>query len=108
MPKPKISVVMPSFNQAGYLEEAIKSVLDQPYENVELIIVDGLSTDGSVEIINSYKNRSNVKAIVEKDNGQADALRKGFSLCSGDIYAWLNSDDVYAEDAFRLVVEVFE
>lgn len=108
MPNPKISVVMPSYNQANYLEEAIESVLNQPYENVELIIVDGLSTDGSVDIIHKYKKRANVKAIVEKDNGQADALQKGFLLCSGEIYAWLNSDDVYAPDAFRRVVETFE
>lgn len=104
----KISVVMPSFNQAHFIEESIKSVLNQDYKNFELIIVDGLSTDGTKDIIEKYKGHENISYIIsEKDNGQADALRKGFSLCSGDILAWLNSDDIYSAGAFSTVMAEF-
>lgn len=104
----KISVVMPSFNQAHFIEEAINSVLSQSYKNFELIIVDGLSTDGSIDIIKKFEGLDNVKTIIEKDKGQADALYKGFLKCTGEIFAWLNSDDVYEVDAFQKVIKTFE
>jgi glycosyltransferase involved in cell wall biosynthesis len=107
MNHPKISVVMPSYNQASFIEEAINSILNQSYKNFELIIVDAISTDGTIRLLNQYTSHPNVKIIVEKDNGQADALKKGFVQCSGDIYAWLNSDDVYAPEAFQTVAGIF-
>jgi glycosyltransferase involved in cell wall biosynthesis len=104
----KISIVMPSYNQAEFIDEAIQSILNQPYSNFELIIVDGLSTDGTIDKLRKYQEHPNVtKVIIEKDKGQTDALYKGFQYCTGDIFTWLNSDDVFAENAFQLVVDEF-
>lgn len=100
----KISIVMPSYNQAAYVDEAVQSILTQSYQNFELIIVDGLSTDGTVEKLKKYQQHPNVaKVIIEKDKGQADALYKGFRYCTGDVLCWLNSDDALVEDAFQFV-----
>ena len=92
-PWPKISVVTVSFNQADFLEASIRSVLDQNYPNLEYIIVDGGSTDGSVEIIERYRDRCHA-VIVEPDRGQSDALNKGFALATGETMNWLCSDDL--------------
>ncbi len=92
-PWPKISVVTVSFNQATYLEASIRSVLDQNYPNLEYIIVDGGSTDGSIEIIERYRDRCDV-VIVEPDRGQSDALNKGFARATGEMMNWLCSDDL--------------
>jgi glycosyltransferase involved in cell wall biosynthesis len=91
---PKLSVVTPSFNQARFIEETILSVLSQTHKPIEYIIVDGGSTDGTIDIINNYRNKIDV-VIVEPDLGSADALNKGFSLATGDYLAFLNSDDTY-------------
>lgn len=90
---PKISVVTVSFNQAAYLEASIRSVLDQRYPNLEYIVVDGGSTDGSAEIIERYRDRCDT-VIVEPDRGQSDALNKGFARATGEIMTWLCSDDL--------------
>lgn len=91
---PVISIVMPSFNQGMFIEQAITSVLGQFYPKLELIIMDGGSTDNTREIVEKY-SRSIQHFVSEPDNGQANAINKGFRIASGDILGWLNSDDMY-------------
>jgi glycosyltransferase involved in cell wall biosynthesis len=99
-PRPKISIVTPSYNQAAFLEETIDSVLGQNYPNLEYIVIDGGSTDGSAEIIRRHEKHLAYWQS-RPDQGQADAIAQGFRRATGDILAWINSDDFYFPGALR-------
>ncbi len=99
-----ISIVTPSFNQGEFIEQTIISVLNQNYANFEHIIIDGGSNDNTIEILKKYNH---LKWVSEKDRGQSNAINKGFSIASGDIFAWLNSDDYYEKNIFLSIMDFF-
>ena len=101
----KISVITPSLNSGKYIERAIQSVLEQSYANFEHIVVDGLSSDNTVEILKRYPH---IKWISEKDNGQSRAMNKGFAMATGDVIVYLNTDDYFYPEVFSTVVPHIE
>jgi glycosyltransferase involved in cell wall biosynthesis len=101
---PSISIVTPSYNQGQYLEETMCSVLDQKYPNLQYIVVDGGSTDNSVEIIKKYEKHLSFW-VSEKDRGQTDAINKGIRRCTGDIFGYINSDDLLLPRSLHAVAE---
>ena len=100
--EPLVSIITPSYNHAAYIEQTIKSVREQEYPHIEHIVIDGGSTDNTVDILRRYEDR--LTWVSEKDGGQTNAINKGFRKATGDIMAWLNSDDVYMPGAVRAVV----
>lgn len=103
---PLISIVTPSYNQGQFIEETILSVLNQTYKNIEYIIIDGGSTDNTMEIVNKYKDRINI-IVHEKDKGQSDAINKGFRLATGALVGWVNSDDIIYETCVEEIVKLY-
>jgi len=103
---PTVSIVTPSFNQGRFLEQTIRSVLEQEYPSLEYFVIDGGSTDSSVEIIKRYEKKL-AGWVSEKDKGQADAINKGLHQSHGEIVAWLNSDDYYLPNTIQRAVETF-
>lgn len=104
---PKISIITPSFNQGAFIEQTIKSVIGQQYPNFEYIIIDGGSTDATIEIIKKYEQHITYW-ISEKDSGQSEAINKGLQVASGDIVNWLNSDDYYEPGALHSISAAFQ
>ena len=101
---PKLSIITPSYNQGKYIRKTIESVLKQNYTNFEHIVIDGGSTDETLDILKSYEH---LKWISEKDEGQSNAINKGFKIATGDIIAWLNSDDFYERNIFQFIANYF-
>ncbi|MEI6222415.1 MAG: glycosyltransferase family 2 protein [bacterium] len=101
----KFSIITPSFNQGDFIEQTIQSLLAQEYKNYEHIIIDGGSTDRTIDVLKKYSEK--VKWISEKDKGQSDAINKGFRMASGDVLAWLNSDDYYYPNTLQVVANFF-
>ncbi|MEW6510897.1 MAG: glycosyltransferase family 2 protein [Bacteroidota bacterium] len=100
----KISIITPSFNQAQFIERTIQSVMRQDHSDVEHIVIDGGSHDGTVEILRKYQH---LQWVSERDTGQSNAINKGFARATGNIVAWLNSDDFYEENVFGSVERYF-
>ena len=111
-----VSIITPSYNQANYIEQTLRSVLEQDYPRIEYLVVDGASTDNSVEIIKNYASRGGVAPplhkinwwVSERDSGQGEAINKGLVRAKGEILAWLNSDDYYLPGTLSAVVKIFE
>lgn len=103
---PLVTIITPSFNQGQYVEETIQSVLRQTYPNIEYIFVDGGSTDQTMQIVEKYRDKIDI-SVHEKDEGQADAINKGFKLAKGELVGWINSDDILYPECVKKIVELY-
>jgi glycosyltransferase involved in cell wall biosynthesis len=103
---PLVTIVTPSFNQGQFIEETILGILNQTYKNIQYIVVDGGSTDNTMEVVNQYRDRIDI-IIHEKDKGQTDAINKGFKLAKGELVGWINSDDILYPDCVEKIVELY-
>lgn len=103
---PKISLITPSYNQGQFIEATIQSVLNQTYPNIEYIVVDGGSTDDTMAVVDRYRDRIST-VIHERDQGQSDAINKGFRLATGDLVGWINSDDILYPDCVAEIVNLY-
>lgn len=104
----KISIVTPSYNQGQFIADAIESVSNQDYPDKEHIIVDAMSTDETLDVIKSYAHLPHLRWVSEPDNGQSDAINKGFKMATGDVIAWLNADDYYLPQTFSKIADAFK
>ena len=102
---PLVSVVTPSYNKGAFIEETILSVKNQTYPRIEHIIIDGGSTDNTIDVIKKYEGTYNMHWVSEPDNGQSDAVNKGWRMARGEILGWLNSDDTYMPWAVETAVK---
>lgn len=105
--KPLVSIITPSLNQGKFIEETIKSIINQTYKNIEYIIIDGDSTDCTKEVISKYLDKINIY-ISERDSGQSNAINKGFKMAKGELVGWLNSDDYIYQDCIEKIVELYQ
>lgn len=103
-----ISIVTPTYNSEQYLEDCIQSIMKQRYKDYEHIVVDGGSSDGTIDILKKYENQYPLRWISEKDRGMYDAIRKGFKMARGDIFCWLNSDDMFMPWTLQVVGKVMK
>lgn len=107
MNKPLVSIITPSLNQGRYIEDTVQSVLSQTYDNIEYIIMDGGSTDSTIDILRKYEKDNRLKWLSNRDEGQYDAVNRGFMMARGHILGWINSDDLYTKDTVQKIVDVF-
>ena len=106
-PNPLVTIVIPSYNQGQFIESAINSILTQDYEPIEILVIDALSTDKTLDVLSNYGSK--IQILREADKGHADGVNKGFILGSGEIFGWLNSDDVYFNrTSIRKIVKAFQ
>jgi len=106
MVNPLVSIIVPSYNQGEFISRTMDSIINQSYKNFEVIVVDGLSTDNTIDVLLNYSEYI-TSLTCEKDQGQSDAINKGFAIAKGDIIGWINSDDLLLKDTIASVVEVF-
>lgn len=102
----RVSIIIPSFNKGEFIEETIVSVLEQSYQNIEIIVIDGISTDDTHSILNKYRHALS-QCVIEPDNGQSDAINKGIKLATGEFVGWLNADDLLYPGAIKAIVDGF-
>lgn len=104
---PRISLVVPTLNQGKFIERTLTSIVEQHYPNLQLIVIDGGSSDNTLEVIEKFRDKIDV-LISEKDRGQSDAINKGLRHCDGEIFNWLNSDDYYEPGVFYRITSLFQ
>ena len=102
-----VSIVTPSYNQGQFIEETIQSILNQSYPHIQYILIDGGSSDRTMDIVEKYRDRIDI-VVHEKDNGQSDAINKGFRMATGELVGWINSDDVLYHDFVQKIVDLYK